>query len=433
MGKTDTHRMRGGIRRRGAHGAWSYMVDLGPQAAVRCNACGARQWVGHERPTVCAKCSGGSLRSTKERRQLVVGGFATRRAAEEARAEKLHTVREGTFVPPSRLTLADYLRDYWLPGLGSEDLKPTTIAGYERAARLNLIGPPEAPYRLGSMRLQKLTRDAVRAHYVALAKHGRQGGNGGLGPASLRAVQATLTRALGDAVESGLVARNVAAGATRHLHTGATTKAERGIKAWSLAELGAFLGAVRDDRLHALWHLMAMTGCRRGEALALRWNDVDLEAGRVSITKQRILLNKELLEYPPKSKRSTRTVALDGETVEVLKRHAAAQSVELAAGEPCGDPYVFTTPGGEPWNPNHVSDAFDALVAALPLPRITLHGLRHTYATNALAGGMPLHVVSQRLGHASPAITLNVYANWIPGHDEDLATAFAAAVKTGTF
>ena len=411
------NKMRGGIRRRGAHGAWSYMVDLGPQAAVRCNACNARQWLGHERPTACAKC-GGELRDTQERRQLVKGGFATREQAAKARDRARVAVVENDFVAPDKVTVADYLRE-WLSGLRSEDLKETTIVSYERAVYHHLIGPADAPHAIGRVQLQRLTREQVRTHFARLAEGGRMDGRGGLGPASLGVVFATLTKALGSALESGRVRSNVAVGATKRM-AAMRRPAAQGPKAWSVGELAIFLESVRQDRLYALWRLLAMTGMRRGEALALRWEDVDLGAGTVSITKQRVRVGRRVLEYAPKSAKSVRTVAIDEETVAVLRRHAARQTEGLEQR------YIFTSPTGEPLSPAAVSSAFADLVAAALLPTLSIHGLRHTHATLALLEGMPLHVVSARLGHSSPTITLGVYAHSLPQDDADVAAQFAA-------
>ena len=125
------------------------------------------------------------------------------------------------------------------------------------------------------------------------------------------------------------------------------------MKTWSGAQLAAFLEATRDDRLHGLWHLLAMTGMRRGEALGLRWEDVDLEAGRLSVRRALIPNGKTVVVSEPKTARGRRVVALDPGTVEVLKAQAARQLAEQREwdGASSDSGYVFTKEDGTPTTP----------------------------------------------------------------------------------
>ena len=197
---------------------------------------------------------------------------------------------------------------------------------------------------------------------------------------------------------------------------------------WSAEQLAAFLGHVSDDRLYALWRLLAMTGMRRGEALGLAWEDGDMEAGSVTIRRAWIPVNGVAQFSEPKSRRSRRTIALDPVTLEVLRFHAAHQADEqtdwaegyAAAG------LVFTRPDGRPLVPWAVSKAFREHSKAALLPPIPLHGLRHTYATLALASGVNPRIVSGRLGHATVALTLDVYSHVLPQADREAAEKIAA-------
>ena len=122
-------RMKGGVRRRGPTGSWSYVIDLGKQPAQRCEDCGWRGWVTRQRVDRCPEC-GRTPIDTRERRLVELAGFRTRQDAVRARAEKVRTLREGTFVVPTKVSLAEYLRDTWLPAIRGEGLKPTTLVCY---------------------------------------------------------------------------------------------------------------------------------------------------------------------------------------------------------------------------------------------------------------------------------------------------------------
>ena len=375
---------------------------------------------------------GGALRETRERRQVTEGGFRTRNEALGARSDKLRALREGSFVSPTHMTLAEYLRDKWLPAVRGEGLKATALDSYEDHVKHHLIGPAKAPYLLGATPLQKVTREAIRAHYGQLAKKGRVDGGGGLSAASIRRVHATLHRALNDAVESGWLARNPAQGVAKRLPR-PEGDAQPALKARTSEQLNDFLKAAEHDRLFPLWRLYAMTGMRRGEALALRWDDLDLEQGTVAITKSRTPVGGRVVESTPKSKRS-RVVHLDADTVDVLQAHAAAQLEEIAAaGEGWHDErYVFTKQDGRPLEPNWVYREFRAAAQKAALPHIPLRGLRHTHATAAFHAGVNPKIVQERLGHGDVGITLNIYSHAIAQQDAEAAAIIANRVSSAT-
>jgi integrase len=173
---------------------------------------------------------------------------------------------------------------------------------------------------------------------------------------------------------------------------------------------------------------MAMTGMRRGEALGLRWEDVDMEQGLVSICRALVEANGCLYVSEPKTKRGRRTIALDPETLAALAAHAARQADEQTkSGENWFETgYVFVDEQGHELRPCAASRAFRRLARAACLPRIRLHDLRHTYATLALATGVNPRVVSARLGHSSVAFTLDVYSHVLPQQDREAAENIAA-------
>ena len=201
-------------------------------------------------------------------------------------------------------------------------------------------------------------------------------------------------------------------------------------RTWSAEQLAAFLTSQHDDRHYALWHTLAMTGMRRGEALGLRWQDVDLEAGRLSVRRAPVPCGREVLVSEPKTACGRRVVALDPETVAVLKDQAARQLKEQQDAGWTETGLVFTCEDGAALHPEIVSRLFRKAVKESMLPVIRLHDLRHTHATLALRAGIHPKVVSERLGHATVSITLDTYSHAIPAMQEEAAAMIAGLVFT---
>jgi integrase len=202
------------------------------------------------------------------------------------------------------------------------------------------------------------------------------------------------------------------------------------MKTWTAAELRRFLAHVEGERLYGAWVVAATTGMRRGEVLALRWRDVDLTLGRLSISQQVTTLGNRPVVSSPKTAKSRRLVALDPATVEALRGHRVAQAEErLLMGPGYRDEdLVFAWPDGRPIHPDVFSQWFDRHLQAAGLPRIRLHDLRHTHATLALAAGIHPKVVSERLGHSTISITPDTYSHVSPGLQEEAAVRVADLV-----
>jgi len=355
--------------------------------------------------------------ATGRRRQLSKGGFRTKREAQAALNEAMAALRAGTFVEPSRLTLGAFLTEQWLPTTRAA-VRPTTWATYRIYAEAQVVPA------LGHVPLQALTAAHLNRLYADLAEHGRRDGRGGLKPKSVRHVHVLLHKALSDAVRWGLVARNVADAADPPR----VPRQER--SAWSAEELRAFLEATSGDRLAAMWLLFATTGMRRSELLGLPWRAVDLGAspGRLAVVQTVVVVDKRpVVVAEAKTASSRRQLALDPFTTAVLNAHRVRQLQERLAWGPAwvDTGLVFTREDGQVLHPEHVTKRFARLVRDAGLPPITLHGVRHSYATAALAAGEPLRVVSERLGHASTSITANLYQHVLPSMDERTANAVA--------
>jgi integrase len=199
---------------------------------------------------------------------------------------------------------------------------------------------------------------------------------------------------------------------------------------WTPAELASFLGGVEGHRYGPLVRVAAMTGLRRSEFCGLRWADIDLDAAALMVRQSVQLVDGRIVVGAVKTARSRRRVDLDAGTVAVLRAHRRTQASErLMVGAGWRDhDLVFTAPDGSPLNPDTITQWFDRTVRRTELPRIRLHDLRHTHATHLLAAGVNVKIVSDRLGHASVAFTLDTYGHVMPGQQASAAAAVAALV-----
>lgn len=199
---------------------------------------------------------------------------------------------------------------------------------------------------------------------------------------------------------------------------------------YDLDQLRCLFAAVEHDRLAVLWRLYGVVGLRRGEALGLRWKDLDLDSGTLRVERSLGIVDGRLAWGPPKSERGRRTIALDAGTVAALRAHRARQSSEkLALGARYDDRgLVFARQDGAQLRPEWVTKRFHALTRRAGLPSIHLHDLRHSAASLALVAGVPMKVVSENLGHSTMAVTANVYSHVTTDLARDSAERVAAAL-----
>lgn len=374
-------------------GSWWFVVDLGPGTGP------SGEW--------------------QERRQAKRRGFPTKRAAQEAMDELRVSVRHQTYIAPKDLTFGEFLDD-WLAAVKPK-LEATTHEGYERNLRLH-VKPA-----LGSVRLQQLDGAMLNRHYGVLLVDGRSNGKGGLSLRSVRNIHTIIGAAMTTAVKWELIARNPADAAEPPSARRAKGSA---MKTWEATMLRRFLAAEEGDRYHPIWVFLATTGCRRGEALGLRWGDVDLDA-RTATIRQTITAIKGRVHRSPTTKTDKpRVIRLDPTTVRVLRAWKARQASEkLALGDDyAGEDLVFSLADGRPHNPNTLSWMFDQRVKRHRAPRIRLHDLRHTWATLALADGIHPRIVQERLGHSSVSVTLDIYSHVTPGLESDAADRIARLI-----
>ena len=362
------------------------------------------------------------------------GGYLTADAADDAMQDARGKQRAGVDLSAAMPIVADYSRR-WLDGL---DLEAATVAGYRRIFALH-VNPA-----IGAVRLDKVSSDPARQVVRRSSEAGPVAET-----VTLWAFEELHTQ--GPRLPVGHVRvgpRRQLAGSNparkRKTVKAPTTKAikreQEEMSTWTGAQLRAFLTWDRDtlkDDVHTLWWLIAHTGLRRSEVLALRWADVDFDG-------QRIRVRRALDTGLPAARRAevkgtksgrARVVDVDTETVKMLKRWRSERA-SLALDFTRADAVVFGTLDGSPRNPISLSQMFSRRVAKArqalgfdALPEITLHGLRHTHATVLLEAGENPKVVQERLGHTTFATTMDIYSHVTPTMQRSAVDRFAAAVS----
>ena len=351
------------------------------------------------------------------RRQKFISGFDTHAEAKEALAKAVASVVLGTHPKERKDTLMTFA-EHWLTAREVRDSSHT----HYRIELDKYILP-----QLGKYRLQELRAGHVSAAVAAWRKTG-------LGTRQVRALHQRLRSILALAVREHLISANVAA------EVSLPRQPQTEMQVWTPQQLTQFLAAARADELAALWHVYALTGLRRGEALGLQWSDLDLQRGTLAVRRQSAYSDHTVSLAELKTAASMRTISIDATTIEVLQRQKAA----IAAGrmryrQTWQDhnlvfPYL---PGrrlrrsrapGVPERGERVSEAWLDLVGTLPLPPIRLHDLRHTHATHLLQAGTPVHVVAKRLGH-DPNTLLTTYAHVLDSQQQAVASWLELAYK----
>ncbi|MET7289066.1 tyrosine-type recombinase/integrase [Streptomyces sp. NPDC005573] len=265
------------------------------------------------------------------------------------------------------------------------------------------------------------------------------------GPATRQHVKATLRAALNDAIGQQIITFNPAAHVEidpvrkpkalvwtdeRVAKWEQTGEKPSPVMVWTPEQTGAFLDFVAEDRLYAMWHLIAFRGLRRGEACGQPWSETNLDTHFLTVSSQLVQDGWEVEASDPKTDSGSRVVALDDDTVDVLKHHRERQET---AREEWGTAWVetghvFTQEDGSWLHPGKVTDLFERLVAASGLPPIRLHDLRHGAATLMLAADIDIKIVSDTLGHSDTRITRDIYQSVLPHVGKSAAEATAKLV-----
>jgi integrase len=354
-----------------------------------------------------------------KRRQKSRGGFRTKKEAQEALNALLAEVQGGTYVKPRDVRLADYLRE-WLEA-AAPNLSGKTVERYRIAVERHLIPA------FGQLMLPELRPVHIQRVYSGWMKPGPDG-KPRWARATLRKHHFVLHRALRDAVRLQYIAVNPADGVEVPRINGLRTP----IRVLTEEQTAQLLRRAQDTRLHLPILLAVTSGLRRGELLAVRWSDLDLEAGVLRVEQSVEETGEGLRFKPPKTAKGRRRLPLPALTVEALRRHRVAQDKQrllIGAGYQAEPDLVFAGPDGRPWFPSNFERTWRAFKLKLPAElSVRFHDLRHTHASQLLAKGVHAKIVSERLGHASIGITLDTYSHMLPGLQEDAVRHLEASL-----
>ena len=326
------------------------------------------------------------------------------KTALEARTKRDIAIRDseaGVIAPLLRQTVGSFVTA-WYADVQVHRLAPRSAERYHGIITRYIVP------RLGKMPLARLQSQHVARLYSDLSKE--------LQPASIRYVHAVLRQAMQQAVAWRLLAVNPCNGVK------APRKPRVEVKPLGAVQAKALLEAAKGDPLEALYVMALHTGMRLGELLALDWACVDWSRGTVDVRGTLHRVGKGNYDVQqPKTERSRRTITLNPSVLEALRQHRvreAARMLELGRGMD-DSALIFTDRWGEPIYWGRVTERhLEPLCRAAGLPRITFHSLRHTAASMMLSSGVPVHIVSQILGHSSPNVTLGTYAHLMPGDQE---------------
>jgi integrase len=338
------------------------------------------------------------------RKQQRIGSFTSKREAERAEAEAITNRERGTLLLPDTTTVAELL-DEWLRSKAGE-ISSNTLNDYGISIRKHL-----KPV-FGNVKIQQLTPARINSQYV----HWREEG---LSAHVVRGAHLRLCQALDYGVRLKLLLHNPA----RDVKPPRIARPK--FDYWNVEEAARFISAAKADGLYPLWELLLREGMRRGEALGLRWKDLNFERGSAHIV-QTVVADKAnkgtaAIQARTKTGSGARSVRLSRETLAALQSHRQRWLYRRSDSSTTWQEtdLILCTSRGGPINPDNVDRSFSAIVRAAGLRRIKVHELRHTSATLLLMAGIPAKVVSEKLGHASIAITLDTYSHVLPDMQDD--------------
>ena len=339
-----------------------------------------------------------------------IRGFRTERAAQTELNKILQSIDNETYVEPSKQNLAEYLHR-WL-NAAKPNVAPKTFERYKQLIEVNITP------RLGPIKLSKLHPQQLAEFYTWSASFGNRRTGRGLHPQTVLHIHRLLRKALQQAVIWQFRASNPANAVD------APRVPEREMQPVDEQRAASLIEAAENTDMCLPLLIGFCTGLRRGEALGLRWSDLDLENARLTVN-QSLTETREggLLFKSPKNKSSRRTIALPPMLVDALKEHRAKQQKtrELFGADYPSYDLVLPLPDGTPWPPDRFTDAYTAFARRNGAKGIRFHDLRHTHASELLRRGTPLKTVSKRLGHSTSKITLDTYGHLMDGDDERAA------------
>jgi integrase len=343
-----------------------------------------------------------------------------KKKAESELARLLHELDTGVYVEPGKLTLKEYL-ERWLTDYAKLKVGAKTFERYEAIVTQHLIPA------LGALPLSKLQPLHIQAVYSkALQDGGRKDGReGGLSARTVLHHHRVLSQALKQAVRWQLVARNVADSVEPprpEVHE---------VNALDEARTAWLLDAAEGTRLRIPILLAITTGMRRGEILAVRWQDVDFAAGVIHVRRSLNETKAGVTFKEPKSRRGRRPITLPCLAIEMLEKHREAQA---AVKNALGTDYqvnnlICCRDDGSLWRPSAFTSSYRALLKRRNIGNVRFHDLRHSHVSQLLRSGVNMKVISERLGHSRVGFTLDVYSHLLPGMQEEAASKIDAGLR----
>jgi integrase len=321
----------------------------------------------------------------------------TPRQAETLRNKLLAEHDNGTLTQ-TKGNLGDYL-NRWLNEYAGANLSPSTLKGYEYIIKHHIVPT------MGGLPLKNVHPEHLQQYYAGRMK-------AGLSSTSVRHHHTLLHRAFKQACQWGVMSRNPA--------DMVSPPPNQRLEMHTLTDMqvNEVLAKATTDTYHCLFYLDFQTGLRRGELLALRWSDIDLDFAEMSVTRTAVqCLGGKVMFKAPKTKRSRRTVALSPQTCIVMRQYLEKQKATLARLRIKfdNDRLVFSQLNGDPLKGNTVWRAWHIMLKRMGITGIRFHDIRHTMATAMLRAGVHPKIVQERLGHASIATTLDLYSHVSPG------------------
>jgi integrase len=358
--------------------------------------------------------------ATGKRRTRYVTVRGTKKDAQRELIRLVAEVETGVAVDPSKVTVADYLRARITQWEAAEEISAKSAERYRELIENQIV-----PY-LGSKQLQKLRPLDIENWHTALRTSGRKDGKGGISARTIGHAHRVLSKALRQAARHALVAKNVAA------EEGAPKVEVAEVVILTEDRIAELLAKLACRAIYARVIVTLFTGVRRGELLALRWSNTDLDA--------KIMRIREALEETKahgirfkraKTKSGRRDITLPDIVIDTLREHRRLQleqRIALGLGKLPDDALVFADLDGNPRSPRAFSGDWAEVAESIGMADITLHALRHTHASQLIDAGVDVVTISKRLGHASPNITLQIYAHLFRKRDDKAAEAINMAL-----
>lgn len=339
--------------------------------------------------------------TTGKKKQAIKRGFLRKSDAEAFLLDINKKQSEGKFLNQKPITIAEYLLQ-WLNDYVKINVRASSYVGYERIIKNHLI-----PY-IGNTLLKNLTAMQIDNLYAELLQNGRSDGKGGLSQKSVQYTHRVLNESLEHAVKKQLIYFNPMKGIT---NTPKPKKFQATI--YTAKELLYLLNVAKDTPYELPIALAGICGLRRGECLGLKISDIDFSTKTIKISRQLILLRKQIVESEPKSTDSNRVIAVPDMVMEIIQKQIRVNNhyKQLLQNEYFDKGYLICHNNGTPIRPDYLTKNFANFIQSKGLKKIRFHDLRHTCASLMLKSGVAMKTASEILGHSSISITADLYTH----------------------